>query len=1327
MAFNEKIDVRATLQEVARRIDHAMQSDRYRLRRSLDSIQQAVRERKPFDRQLDQLKQSLDQSLATRQRREATRPACNFDLDLPILARREEIGDAIRDHQVVVICGETGSGKSTQLPKICLDIGRGITGFIGHTQPRRVAARTIAARLAEELNSSLGEHVGFQIRFTDTTKPQSYIKLMTDGILLAETQGDRFLDRYDTIIIDEAHERSLNIDFLIGYLKNILPKRRDLRVIITSATIDAQSFAAHFSTPDHAVPIIEVSGRTYPVEVRYQPPETVGEDEEPESIADQIAQAAAELCKEGPGDILTFLPTERDILEVAKRLRSRSFAGHEKVQLLPLYGRLSIAEQNKVFKPTGQRRMVLATNVAESSLTVPGIRYVIDTGTARISRYSPRSKVQRLPIEPISRASADQRKGRCGRVGPGICIRLFSEDDFSKRDQYTTPEIRRTNLAAVILRMLSLRLGSVDEFPFLDPPRTDAINDGYKTLFELGAVDDRRRLTEIGKGLGRLPIDPRLGRMILAADQEGCLHEMLIIASALEVQDVRDRPIEKQKHADEAHSKFVHEESDFLTYLNLWDFYHNLRDKLSRSQIRKACQQNFLSDTRMREWQDVHRQLVRLASDSGLKAGRGRESFSAANRRQTETPLAEKDSRPCLADSIHRSLLCGLLSNVAMRRDGPEYEGAGGTTFYVWPGSASFERKPKWIVAGELVETSRRYLRNVAPIQPNWIEPLAAHVLKRSYTDPFWSSKSGTVLAYEKLTLFGLIIVAGRRTPYGPHDPETSRRLFIEHALVGGDFTSEPKFLKHNRKLLADLQSLGAKSRAPDYLVGDGAQYAFYDAHLPQECFDAASLNRWLKAATAEETDRLKMTLTDLMGESNGHDASAFPDQFNAGSLKLEIDYRFQPGDEDDGLTITVPKEGLQQLDQRRLEWLVPGRVEEKLTALIRSLPKSQRRSFIPAPDVARRAAEMMPFAEGDFLAVAAQTLSKIAGEPLSLNAFQLDKLPQHLRMNVRVVDAGGELLAEGRDLHQLATAIGVETSPDASLVSDSAWERDGIKVWDFGELPDSITIRRGDFVLEAYPSLVDAGDSVSIRLATTRNGADAQTRAGLRRLYCLAEYRELKSQVHWLPNIDKLQLYAATMKHSRDLREQLIDLAADLTFMRSQSTPRNAESFEAARKAGRKELLVAAQDLAKVVGPLLERYHESQVKLGEANSPNIRESVTDIRQQLARLVADGFWTATPWSWLTQYPRYLHAILVRLEKLCTGGGARDRQLMLELAAHQRRFDEAIEAGSLANESLAALDEYRWMLEEFRISLFAQQVGTSIKISPQRLEKQWGKV
>ncbi|MDP6554438.1 MAG: ATP-dependent RNA helicase HrpA [Pirellulaceae bacterium] len=1288
-----------------RQIDRAMQVDQFRLRRSLRNIEKAAREGKPTDRQREKLTQDLNRSVTMRRRRAATKPSCDFDFDLPILEWRAEIAETIRRHQVVVICGETGSGKSTQLPKICLDIGRGVGGLIGHTQPRRVAARTIAARLAEELKSSIGEHVGFQIRFNDTTKPNTFIKLMTDGILLAETQGDRYLDRYDTIIVDEAHERSLNIDFLIGYLKNILPKRPDLRVIITSATIDAKSFAAHFSTAGHEVPIIEVSGRTFPVEVRYRAFEPQDDNDEPPLWADQIAEAAAELCREGPGDILTFLPTERDIMEVAKRLRNRSIAGPNKLQILPLYGRLSTAEQNKVFKPTGQRRMVLATNVAESSVTVPGIRYVIDTGTARISRYSPRSKVQRLPIEAVSRASADQRKGRCGRLGPGICIRLFSEKDFVSRDQYTTPEIRRTNLAAVILRMLSLRLGAVDQFPFLDPPRTDAINDGYKTLFELGAVDAHRRLTSVGKQLSRLPIDPRIGRMILAADQENCLHEMLIIAAALEVQDVRDRPVDKQKQADEAHAKFAHDDSDFLTYLNLWDFFHGLRDKLSRSQIRRACQQNFLSFMRIREWQDVHRQLMQLAGDGGLK-----------------TSARKNDS-----DAIHRALLCGLLSNVAMRRDGNEYEGAGGTSFFVWPGSATFNSKPKWVVAGEAVETSRRYLRTVGRIQPNWIEPLAAHIVKRSYTDPFWSRKSGTVLAYEKVTLFGLLIVAGRRQPYAKHDPTTARHLFIEHALVGDDFDSEPKFVRHNRQLLADLQTMGDKSRATDFLVGDGVQYAFYEERLPRDVYDAASLNVWLKHASREESKRLKMTLSDLIGEPDGQDQSAFPDSLDAGSLNLEIDYRFQPGDDDDGLTISVPKEGLQQLDARRLEWLVPGRVQEKLTALIRSLPKAVRRSFIPAPDVARRAAEMMPFAEGDFLAVAAQTLSKIGGEPLAASNFKLNKLPHHLRMNVRVIDESGNPVAEGRDIDALAAEVGIEGPSGANVVSDANWDRKNIRVWDFGELPASVTIHRGDFVLEAFPMLQDDGDSVSIGLATTAAAAKAQTHAGLRRLFCLTEHHELKSQVHWLPLIDESQVFASTMRHSRDLREQLMELAAELSFLQGQPSPRDAESFEAARHRGRQKLLIAAQKLGKLIAPLLQHYHEAEVALGDVTSSKLNEAMTDMRQQLGRLTPDGFWCSTPWNWLTQYPRYFQAITARLAKLRVGGGLRDHQAMQELASYQHRFDDHVATGNVCEESRLALEEYRWMLEEYRVSLFAQQLGTSIKISPQRLDKQWAKV
>ena len=1314
-----------SFRDLSNRIRQAMQADRFRLRRALRSIEHAKDAKKPFDRKLAQLTSDVARSVALRQRRAESVPKCDFELDLPILAHREEIGAAINENQVVVICGETGSGKSTQLPKICLDIGRGIDGFIGHTQPRRVAARTIAARLADELHCGLGEHVGYQVRFTDTTKPHTFIKLMTDGILLAETQGDRFLDRYDTIIIDEAHERSLNIDFLMGYLRRILPKRRDLRVIITSATIDAESFAAHFSTTERAVPIIEVSGRTFPVEVRYRPPVT--EDaEEPAPIADQVAAAAKEVCQEGPGDILVFLPTEREILEVAKVLRGRSFPRTAKVQILPLYARLSVAEQNKVFQTSSQRRIVLATNVAESSLTVPGIRYVIDSGTARISRYAARSKVQRLPIEAVSRASADQRAGRCGRLGPGICIRLYAAEDYERRDHYTTPEIRRTNLASVILQMLSVHLGAVDDFPFLDPPRPEAITDGYKTLYELGAIDEYRKLTDIGRRLSRLPIDPRVGRMILAGDAEGCLSEMLIIAAALEVQDPRDRPVEKKKQADEAHAKFAHEESDFLTYLQLWDFHHALREKLSRSQLRKACQQNFLSLVRLREWQDVHRQLVQLCQENELSVG-GKRNSAPGTSDSAQAHKKNKRSPEYDSNAIHRGLLTGLLSSVAMLRNKHEYEGAGGTSFYLWPGSALFERKPKWIVAGEAVETSQRYLRTIGRIQPEWIEPLAGHLVKRTYNDPFWSRKSGTVLAYEKVTLFGLTIVAGRRTPYGQKDPAAARHLFIQHALVEGDFNSQPKFLQHNRRLLDDLQSLGARSRATDYLIGDGPLYAFYDERLPETVFDSASLNRWLKSAERADVDRLKMTMSDLIGGETAHDQSVFPSRIDAGSLKLDIDYRFQPGDDDDGLTITVPKEGLQQLDERRLEWLVPGRLEEKLAALIRSLPKSLRTSLIPAPDVAKKAAQRMPFGEGDFLAVAARTFSELGGEQITPASFDLAKLPHHLRMNVRVIDDSANAIAESRDLAELREKLGIENCIATSVISDDTLERDGIRTWDFGELDETVQIHRGGFALTAYPSLIDAGDSVSLRLATTPEAALHQTRAGLRRLFALAEHRELKSQIHWLPHIDEVLVFASTLKHERDMREQLIDLLADLSFLQGQAFPRNAEQFAAARQRGRKEMLVVVQDLAKLVASLFERYHEAQVKLEQTTSAKDAAAIEDIRQQLQQLMREGFLIEAPWSWLQHYPRYLRAITDRLEKLRTGGGARDRQAMAELAPHHERYAERLGKGDSADANNIELTEYRWMLEELRVSLFSQQLGTSIKVSPQRLEKQWAKV
>jgi ATP-dependent helicase HrpA len=854
------------LSQLENDICQAMTADRHRLRNRLRSVQAAAGDGKAFEQHRKRLEEELRQSIARREFRARGVPPITFDADLPITARREDIAAAIREHQVVIVCGETGSGKSTQLPKICLEMGRGIAGLIGHTQPRRIAARSVAARIAEELGSPLGRAVGYKVRFSEAIGPQSYIKLMTDGILLAETQSDPNFEQYDTIILDEAHERSLNVDFLIGYLKRLLPRRPDLRVIITSATIDAARFAEHFAEGSRhtpcavgpklaaseseadgtrrvpatlGCPIVEVSGRTYPVEVFWRPMEADEEGNEPD-LQDAVRAAVDEVARIDRGDILIFMPTERDIHETAKTLRGRPLPGDgrsDDTEILPLYARLSIQEQQRVFQPGPKRRVVIATNVAESSLTVPRIRFVIDPGTARISRYSPRTKTQRLPIEAVSRASADQRKGRCGRVGPGICLRLFGEADYLARDDYTMPEIQRTNLAAVILQMKTLRLGELEDFPLIDPPKPEAVKDGYRTLFEIGAIDEQQELTEIGRRLGRLPVDPRIGRMILAGIDEGCLPEVLVIAAALEVQDPRERPLEKQEAADNAHARFADEQSDFLGYLKLWDFYHGLKETLSRNQLQRACRQNFLSVTRMREWLDVHRELLEVVRDEGV---RGADCQSAKH-------AADWQSAPRY-DAIHRAILAGLLSSIAQRGETHEYTVAGGGKANLWPGSGMFRSKAKWIVAAEQVETTRRYLRCCGRIDPLWIEPLAEHLIKRTYSDPHWESKWASAVALERLTLFGLVIVAGRPIRYGPIDADISRQLLIEHGLVQGDLWPKPAFLAENEALLEEVERLQAKMRNRDLAIDNGEQFAFYDARLPADVYDGAQLNRWLKA-----------------------------------------------------------------------------------------------------------------------------------------------------------------------------------------------------------------------------------------------------------------------------------------------------------------------------------------------------------------------------------------------------------------------------------------------------------------------------------------------
>lgn len=1294
------------LDDLETSLARTMQADRFALRKLAASVVRARREGKPFEKNWERFSKQLARSQTRFEARQQALPKWEYDPELPITAKREEILAAIRNEPVVVICGETGSGKSTQLPKFCLEAGRGIAGWIGHTQPRRIAARSIASRVADELHSAVGGHVGYKVRFTDTIGEQSFIKLMTDGILLAETQQDRFLDQYDTLIIDEAHERSLNIDFLLGYLRRLLNQRRDLRLIITSATIDAARFAAHFDPLGRPAPVIEVSGRTYPVETRYRP---VALDDEQEAVAPRhIAQALDELCAAGPGDILVFLPTEREIRETTRQLRGWSLQRDETIEILPLYARLSAAEQNKVFQPGKARRIVLATNVAESSLTVPRIHSVIDTGTARVSRYSPRAKVQRLPIEPISRASADQRQGRCGRLGPGVCIRLYSEDDYLARDRYTTPEIRRTNLASVILRMLALRLGDVDRFPFLDSPTPEAVRDGYRTLFELGAIDAGHQLTDLGQRMSRLPVDPRIARMILAAEEEHCVHEVLVIASALEVQDPRLRPPDKEALADERHAVFQDANSDFLSYLKLWDFFHQLKVDLSRSRFRKACEQNFLSLVRLHEWQEVHRQLLQLVRESQLPVGP----------RQDRT------------DAIHRALLAGLLANVAMRTETREFLGAGNTKSYLWPGSSLVAQKPKWLMSAEVIETTRRYLRTAARIDPQWIEPLAHHLVKRSYHDPHWSRKRETVLALEKVTLFGLPIVNARPAPYAKVNRPKTRQLFIQHALVEGDYDCTFEFFRHNRDLIIGLATFGARARSARYLVSDAEQFAFYESRLPPEICDGASLRRWVKHASPDELQTLMMTvdhfLPDLPAQT---DREAYPDAIRAGGLQLDLDYRYAPGEADDGMSITLPKEALGQLDDDRLQWLVPGLLEEKIAALIRGLPKNLRRSLIPAPDKARRAAEIMPFGEGPFLATLAATLSEIAGEPIPAQAFDLARLPAHLQINVKIQDESGNILAQSRDLETLRQELGIARSVDqqAGRIADPAWDRTGITQWEWDALPESIEMVRGGLKLRAFPTLVDERNSVRLQLLDQRQAAARIMQGGLRRLFALQDRRELRAQVEWLPKRDRLEMIYSSMRQSRTFREHVIDWLAQKAFLEGTPLPRTRDQFQAALTRGRERMLQVVAEVAKLLPALFEPYQTLRQLLAEAPPRQADAAYADLRNQLQSLISDEFLLETPPTSLAQLPRYLQAMLVRIDRLKTGGAGRDAQAAAEL----RPYLEAFRQRQAEHEQRGLIDpeliEFRWLLEEFRVSLFAQQLGTAQRVSPKRLEAQWQKV
>jgi ATP-dependent helicase HrpA len=1323
--------------------------DRHEFRRRLRGIEARRDQGKPFDQGLAKLIQAIAESQALLRHRRDSLPRPQFPTELPISRRWEEIAETIRQHQVVVLCGETGSGKSTQLPKICLALGLGVAGRIGHTQPRRIAARSLASRVSQELGTDPGTVVGYKVRFHDRVQPATQVKLMTDGILLAEIQQDRHLNEYDTLIIDEAHERSLNIDFLLGYLKQMLPRRPDLKLIITSATIDPQRFSRHFG----AAPVIEVSGRTYPVETRYRPPEDESAGERDEQMQQAIVGAVDELGREGRGDILVFLSGEREIRETAETLRKHHMAATE---VLALYARLSPQEQARIFQPHGARRVVLATNVAETSLTVPGIRYVIDAGYARISRYSHRSKVQRLPVERISRASADQRKGRCGRVAEGVCIRLYSEDNLGERREFTEPEILRTNLASVILQMKVLGFGEIEAFPFVEPPDSRLISDGYRLLGELGAVDGKRQVTPLGRQLARLPVDPRIGRMLLAAASDGCLREVLVIASALAVQDPRDRPVEKQQAADEAHAMFQHEDSDFLTFWNLWQFLEEKRSHLSRNQFRKLCQKHFLSWSRVTEWHDTHQQLRGLLHEQGYResavsstlspgpspaGGRGEGPSRDPGRRQSIPAgknaveprypegkgSGEKGGTPNY-DLIHSALLTGLLSHIGVKDEQRQYEGARGARFWVHPGSGQFDASPKWIMAAERVQTTKDYGRIVARIQPQWIERAGAHLLKRSYSEPHWQSKRGQVAAYEKVSLYGLVLVPRRRINYGPINPAEAREVFIRAALVDRDFETRAPFFRHNRELIEYVEHLEAKSRRRDILVDDEAIYAFYQQRVPSGIYCKPDFENWLRKASKSDPKLLHMHISDVMVQDDFHLAQqAFPETLAVGGAQLPLEYHFDPGHRADGITLVVPLALVNQVPAERCEWLVPGLLEELITALLRGLPKQLRKAFVPIPDTARRLLNRIEPSDRPLFQGLGEAIREVTGRHVPEDAWDLSAVPDHLRMRFRIVDDAGQEVAGGRDFAQLRKQHGGKGSQQFAKLPDSGLERDGVTRWDFGELPETVSMERGGIRLQGHPALVDRGDSVSIQVLDSAEAAEQAMRAGQRRLLMLSLPQDTRYLRKNLPGLNAMRLQYAKAPAQKgptgDIENELVALIIDRTFFTGRPRISDAAAFETRIAENKGDLMMVTSEVCKLAENILDSYQKIRKRLDAITQIQWLPSVQDMRAQLDGLVYKGCLAEVPFEHLKDYPRYLKALETRAERL-PSTATRDRQNLQQMARLNEDWRSRSDKTGEAGRQDPRLDEIRWMLEELRISLFAQPQATAYPVSVKRIEKRW---
>ncbi len=1271
-------------------------------------------------------------------------PVISYPAELPVSQVKDEIAAVIRDHQVVIVAGETGSGKTTQLPKICLELGRGVTGQIGHTQPRRIAARSVAERIASELGTELGTAVGYQVRFNDTSSDGTLIKVMTDGILLTELRRDRQLRRYDTLIIDEAHERSLNIDFILGYLKRLLPRRPDLKVIITSATIDPQRFSDAFAGGEEGkqsdgAPVLEVSGRTYPVEVRYRPlADPDDPDREPRDQVQGILDAVAELKRDGPGDILVFLSGEREIRDTADAL-----AGQDDLDVLPLYARLSSAEQHRVFEP-GRfahsrlgRRVVLATNVAETSLTVPGIHYVIDPGTARISRYSHRTKVQRLPIERISQASARQRAGRCGRTADGVCIRLYTEEDYAARPAFTDPEILRTNLASVILQMAALDLGDMADFPFIDPPDSRNIADGTRLLEELGAFapggssgQSQRRLTDVGKKLARLPVDPRLGRMILAAGQHGCVREVLIIAAALSIIDPRERPTEHREAADEMHRRFAVPGSDFLGFLALWDYLRAQQAELSASAFRRMCRREYLHYLRVREWQDVYGQLRQAAADLGVVIGRDRRRPRPA---EPAEPAEPADRFPAeLADRVHMSLLAGLLSHIGMqdtrmqntgavqrgKRRGPaEFSGARGARFAIFPDSVLARKPPSWVVAAELVETSRLWARVTARIDPAWAEPLAEHLVRRSYSEPRWDARRGAVLATEKVSLYGLPIVPARTVNFARIDPAAARELFIQHALVDGEWQTHHRFFSRNQRVLDEAASLEQKARRRGIVADDTVLFGFYDRRIPASVTSARHFDSWWKKTRAADPALLDLSLADLVGPAA---EEIGPADYPASWGELPLSYEFAPGAPDDGVTVDIPLAQLNQVDAAEFGWQVPGLREETVTELIRTLPKQLRTLFVPVPDTARKVLPELGAPDGDLPGALSAALGRLGGVPVPRSAFDESRLPAHLRVTFRVVDDGpgadSTVLASGKDLAELRRQL--RPRLQATLTEAArGLTRTGLRDWDFESLPR--VFEHGQ--VRAYPALADAGNAVDIRLFETEAEADAAMLQGTRRLLLLAVPSGARAVAGRLPVSAKLAMSRHPYRSTDALLDDCAAAAADQIIRDAGGPAWVAAGFARLLDFARERLAAETADVVARVAQVLAEAHAAEASLAGLPNPALAAAFDDMRSQLQALIYPGFISATGTRRLADLVRYLQAITRRLEK-APESPARDAERMAAVHRVAGDYESVLAELPPSRRQTADAQVVRWMIEEFRVSLFAQLLGTRGPVSEQRIER-----